>query len=215
MSANVPRRGLVLATLCLCAFAVNLDVTLVNVTLPRLVVDLDASTRDLQWIVAAYTLAFAALVLAAGSLSDRFGRRGALLLGLGVYGIGNAAAAMTGSAGALIATRTVMGVGAAIIFPTTLSIISVVFTDRTERAKAIGLWGAVTGLAIALGPIAGGALLDTFSWPATFAAKVPVAAVAAALVVWAVPTSHDPRRPGSTSPDWCSPPRGSASWSTR
>ena len=149
------RRPLVLAALCLCAFAVNLDVTLVNVTLPRLSVDLGAGTRDLQWIVDAYTLTFAALVLPAGSLGDRFGRRGALVTGLLVYGLGNGLGGLVDSTGALIATRALMGVGAALIFPTTLSIITNVYTERTERAKAIGIWGAVTGLAIALGPIAG------------------------------------------------------------
>ena len=188
-------RSLVLAALCLCAFAVNVDVTLVNVTLPRLVTDLGADTSDLQWVVDAYTLTFAALVLAAGSLGDRFGRREALLAGLVVYGVGNGLAALTSSSEALIATRALMGVGAAIIFPTTLSIITNVFTERTARARAIGLWGASTGLAIALGPIVGGALLEAFSWPATFVAKVPVALFAIALVVWVVPTSKDPAAP--------------------
>lgn len=190
-----PRRPIVLAALCLCAFAVNLDVTLVNVTLPRLSLDLGASTRDLQWIVDAYTLVFAALVIPAGSLSDRFGRRGALLSGLAVYGVGNGLAGLATSTEALIATRAVMGVGAAIIFPTTLSIITNVYTGRSERAKAIGLWGAVTGVAIALGPIAGGALLEVSGWHATFLAKVPVAIAAAALVVWVVPDSRDPEAP--------------------
>src|SRR6478736_6267142 len=189
------RRRLVLVALCLSAFAVNLDVTLVNVTLPRLVTDLGASTRELQWIVDAYTLAFAALVLAAGSLGDRFGRREALLVGLVVYAVGNGLAALTNSTEALIATRAVMGVGAALIFPTTLSIITNVFTGRAERARAIGLWGAVTGLAIALGPIVGGALLEGFSWPATFLAKVPVAMGVFVLVAAVVPTSRDPEAP--------------------
>ncbi len=188
-------RSLILTALCLCAFAVNVDVTLVNVTLPSLVEELGASTSDLQWIVDAYTLTFAALVLAAGSLGDRFGRREALLVGLVVYGAGNGLAALTSSSGALIATRALMGVGAAIIFPATLSIITNVFTERTARARAIGLWGASTGVAIALGPIAGGALLEAFSWPATFLVKVPVALGAIALVLWVVPTSRDPAAP--------------------
>ena len=188
-------RRLILMTLCLCAFAVNLDVTLVNVTLPRLVVDLGASTRDLQWIVDAYTLTFAALVLASGTLADRFGRREALLVGLVVYAVGNGLAALTTTTGALIATRAVMGLGAAIIFPTTLSILTNVFTERRERAQAIGLWGAVTGVAIALGPIVGGALLQSASWQATFLIKVPLAIVVGALVLWVVPTSRDPETP--------------------
>ncbi|MGK2932695.1 MAG: MFS transporter [Solirubrobacterales bacterium] len=188
-------RQLVLATLCFCAFAVNLDVTLVNVTLPTLVTDLGAATRDLQWIVDSYTLTFAALVLAAGSLGDKFGRRRTLIVGLVVYGVGNGAAALADSTEALIATRAVMGVGAAIIFPTTLSIITNVFTERGERARAIGLWGASTGIAIALGPIIGGALLESFSWPATFLAKIPVAILAISLVAWVVPDSRDPESP--------------------
>jgi len=188
-------RPLVLAVLCLCAFAVNVDTTLVNVALPTLVQELGAGTRELQWIVDAYTLTFAALVLGCGALSDRYGRREALLVGLVIYGIGNGLAALTDSAEALIATRAVMGVGAAVIFPTTLSIIVQVFTDRAGRAQAIGLWGASTGLAVALGPIVGGALLESASWQATFAAKVPVALAALALVLAVVPTSRDPSTP--------------------
>jgi EmrB/QacA subfamily drug resistance transporter len=186
---------LTLATLCVCAFAVNVDTTLVNVALPRLATELGASTRELQWIVDAYTLVFAALVLSAGSVSDRFGRRGALITGLVIYGSANGAAALTSSSGALIATRALMGVGAAVIFPTTLSIISNVFTDRRERAKAIGLWGAATGAAVALGPIIGGALLESFSWQSTFVVKVPLALVAIGLVLWVVPNSRDPHAP--------------------
>lgn len=189
------RLQLTLATLCFCAFAVNVDVTLVNVTLPRLVDELHASTGQLQWIVGSYSLVFAALVLTAGSLSDRFGRRRALILGLLIYGAGNAAAGLAASSSALIATRALMGVGAAVIFPTTLSIISNVFTDRRERAQAIGLWGAATGAAIALGPIAGGALLESFSWNATFLAKIPLAIAAIAMVIWVVPDSRDPEAP--------------------
>lgn len=189
------QRGLILGVLCLCAFAVNVDTTLVNVTLPTLVRELDAGTRDLQWIVDAYTLAFAALVLACGSLSDRYGRREALIVGLVVYAIGNGLAGLTTTAGMLIATRALMGVGAAIIFPTTLSIITNVFTERGLRAQAIGIWGAATGLAVALGPIAGGALLEASSWQATFLVKVPLAVVAIVLVLALVPTSRDPAAP--------------------
>ena len=186
---------LTLATLCLCAFAVNVDVTLVNVTLPRLVEELHVGTGDLQWIVGSYSLVFAALVLSAGSLSDRFGRRRALVLGLGIYGVGNGLATLATNATGLIATRALMGVGAAVIFPTTLSIISNVFTDRRARAQAIGLWGAATGAAVALGPIVGGALLESFSWHATFLAKVPLAIGAIAMVLWIVPDSRDPEAP--------------------
>jgi EmrB/QacA subfamily drug resistance transporter len=188
-------RAPALAVLLLCAFAVNVDTTIVNVTLPTLSTTLDASTRDLQWIVDAYTLVFAAFVLAAGGLGDRFGRRRMLLVGLGVYFAGNLGASLSGSSGELIAWRAVMGLGAAVIFPATLSTIVHLFTERSERAKAIGLWGATTGIAVALGPIAGGALLEASGWEAAFWMKLPLAAAAFALVLAFVPESGDPARP--------------------
>src|SRR3954447_20669332 len=187
--------GAILAVLCLCAFAVNVDTTLVNVALPTLVRELDASTRELQWIVDAYTLAFAALVLAAGSLGDRVGRREMLVAGLVVYGAGNAAAGFMDSPAQLVGARAIMGVGAAMIFPTTLSIITNVFRERGPRAAAIGLWGATVGLAVALGPIAGGALLEGLSWEWTFFVKVPVSLAAIGLALAIVPTSRDPETP--------------------
>jgi EmrB/QacA subfamily drug resistance transporter len=181
--------------LCLAVFAINLDSTLVNVTLPTLVRELDASTSQLQWVVDAYNLAFAALVLAAGSLSDRFGRKGALVTGLAIFGIGTAAGSLATSTGQLIAARGVMGIGAALVFPNTLSILSNVFTDRTERAKAIGIWGATTGMGVAFGPIVGGWLLEHFWWGSAFLAMAPVAAVAVVLVVKTIPSSRDPEAP--------------------
>ena len=135
---------------------------------------------------------FAALLLAAGSLSDRLGRKGFLLAGLVVFGAASIAGGLTDTAGQLIVARCFMGLGAAMIFPTTLSLISNVYTERAERAKAIGLWGATAGIAIALGPIVGGWLLEQFSWTSIFFAMAPVAAVGAALVAWSVPTSRDP-----------------------
>jgi EmrB/QacA subfamily drug resistance transporter len=185
-------RGAILLTLCFAVLAINLDTTIVNVALPTLVRDLDASTRELQWIVDAYALVFAALVLAAGSISDRVGRKGALLVGLAIFGAGSVIGSQCSSPAQLIAVRALIGLGAAIIFPTTLSIISNVFTGRAERAKAIGLWGAMTGLGVAAGPICGGWLLEHFWWGSVFLALVPVAAIVAALVAWEVPTSRDP-----------------------
>jgi EmrB/QacA subfamily drug resistance transporter len=188
-------RGTALAVLCLAAFTINLDTTIVNIALPSLVVQLEASTRELQWIVDAYTLTFAALVLAAGSLSDRYGRKGALLTGLVVFGAASAVGGLVDSPGALIAVRAVMGVGAAVIFPATLSIISNLYTERGERARAIGVWGAMTGLGVALGPITGGWLLEHFWWGSVFVAMVPVAAVTFIGGVFFVPTSRDPATP--------------------
>src|SRR5256885_4521186 len=189
------QRTLVLVTLCLAAFMINLDTTIVNVTLPTLVREVDASTRQLQWIVDSYNLVFAALVLAAGSVSDRLGRKGALLAGLGIFAVGSLLGSRAGSPGELIAVRGLIGLGAAVIFPTTLSILTNVFTERAERAKAIGLWGAMTGVGVAAGPISGGWLLEHFWWGSVFAALVPVAAVVAVLTVLWVPTSRDPNTP--------------------
>jgi EmrB/QacA subfamily drug resistance transporter len=185
-------KPMILAALLLAAFLVNLDTTLVNVALPTMVRELHATTTQLQWVVDAYNLVFAALLLTFGSLSDRFGRKGMLLAGLAVAGTASLAGGFTTSPAQLIAARSVMGLGAAMTFPATLSLISNVFTGRGERARAIGLWGAIGGVAIAMGPIVGGWLLQHFSWSAIFIAMAPVAAAAATLVALAVPTSKDP-----------------------
>ncbi len=188
-------RSLILLALLLAAFAINLDTTIVNVALPTLVTELHASNTQLQWIVDAYNLVFAAFLLASGSLSDRLGRKGVLLTGLALFGASSAAGGLMTSSSGLIAARCFMGLGAALVFPATLSLISNIFVERGERAKAIGLWGATAGMAIALGPIAGGWLLQHFSWTSIFFAMTPVAALGALLVARAVPTSRDPSAP--------------------
>jgi EmrB/QacA subfamily drug resistance transporter len=188
-------RALILLALLLAAFAINLDTTIVNVALPTLVRELHASNSQLQWIVDAYNLVFASFLLASGALSDRLGRKGMLLAGLGLFGLASAAGGLVNSSGALIAARCFMGLGAALVFPATLSLISNIFTERAERARAIGLWGATAGIAIALGPIVGGWLLGKFAWTSIFFAMTPVAAVAALLVALGVPTSRDPSAP--------------------
>src|SRR5437660_496075 len=169
-------KPLILAALLLAAFAINLDTTMVNVALPSLVRELHATTTQLQWVVDAYNLVFAALLLTFGSLSDRFGRKGMLLAGLAVVGAASLAGGFTTSPAQLIAARAVMGLGAAMTFPATLSLIANVFTERKERARAIGLWGAISGVAIATGPIVGGWLLEHYSWAAIFIAMAPDAA---------------------------------------
>jgi EmrB/QacA subfamily drug resistance transporter len=196
----VSRRALILFSLLLAAFAINLDTTIVNVALPTLVRELHASNSQLQWVVDAYNLVFAALLLAAGSLSDRLGRKGMLLAGLTVFGLASVAGGLTTTTGQLILARCVMGLGAAMVFPSTLSLISNVFVERHERARAIGLWGATAGVAIALGPIAGGWLLERFSWSSIFFAMAPVAAVAVLLVALSVPRSRDPDAPALDMP---------------
>lgn len=191
----VRHRGLILAGLCLAAFIISLDITIVNVALPALVRQLGATTTDLQWVVDAYNLVFAALVLVGGSLSDRLGRKGMLLAGLGIFGAASLVGSFATTANELIAARAVMGLGAAMLFPSTLSLLTNVFTQRRERAIAIGLWGATAGVGIATGPIVGGWLLEHFWWGSIFLFMAPVAAVVAAVVAWAVPTSRDPSIP--------------------
>ena len=189
------RRLAIVLALCLSAFLISVDVTIVNVALPTLVRSLGATTTELQWVVDAYSLVFAALVLAAGSLSDRQGRKGTLLVGLAVFASGSLAGALVDTTTELIAARAVMGLGAALMFPSTLSLLVNFFTERGERAKVIGLWGATTGVGIATGPIVGGWLLERFYWGSIFAFMAAAAAVIALLVARVVPPSRDPRTP--------------------
>jgi len=193
-------KPLILTALLLAAFLVNLDTTLVNVALPAMVRELHATTTQLQWVVDSFNLVFAALLLTFGSLSDRFGRKGMLLAGLAVFGTASLVGGFTKNPAELIAARSVMGLGAAMTFPATLSLISNVFTERKERARAIGLWGAIAGVAIAMGPIVGGWLLEHFNWASIFIAMAPVAAVAIALAALVIPTSKDENAPAPDIP---------------
>src|SRR3978361_1430606 len=143
----------ILITVCAAVLAINLDTTIVNVALPTISDKLDVGTRQLQWIVDGYTLALSGLGLAAGSLSDRFGRRPALIIGLVGFAAASAVGALVTDAGALIAARVAMGTCAALIFPTTLSIISNTFRERRQRAAALGVWGAVVGIGLDVAPV--------------------------------------------------------------
>ena len=185
------RRWAVLAVVCLAVFVTVLDGTIVNVALPRLSLELDASTRQLQWIVDAYLLVFTGLLLAAGGLGDRYGRKRALVTGLVVFGATSAFAGFASDANTLIAGRALMGIGAALIFPATLAIITNVFTDASERAKAIGIWSAVSGMAVAAGPITGGWLLEHFWWGSVFFVNVPIVAVVVVAAWFVVPESRE------------------------
>lgn len=186
-----PRRWLVLAVVTLASFVTVLDGTIVNIALPSLAVDLGASTRQLQWIVDSYLLVFTGLLLAAGSFGDRFGRKKALVGGLVVFGLTSALAGSADSAQALIAGRALMGIGAAFIFPATLAITTNVFTDARERAIAIGVWSASSGVAVAAGPIIGGWLLEHFWWGSVFFINVPVVAIAIAATLAVVPETRE------------------------
>lgn len=187
------RRWLALGVLCLSLLLAVVDNTIVNVALPTLNKELGASTTQLQWIVDAYTLVFTALLLAMGHFGDRFGRKRALQIGLVVFAITSALAALATTSGQLIGARALMGIGAALIFPATLAIIVNVFTDPKERAAAIGIWTAMVGVAVAIGPIVGGLLLEHFWWGSIFMVNIPVVIVAIALGAFLVPESRDPK----------------------
>ncbi|HEY9304588.1 MAG TPA: MFS transporter [Mycobacterium sp.] len=184
-----------LAVICLSVFVISVDATIVNVALPTLSHELGADTAQLQWIVDAYTLVMSGLLLSVGSLSDRYGRRGWLSAGLALFAITSAIAAHVNSADTLIAARAAMGIGAAVIFPTTLGLITNIFTDPVHRAKAIGVWAAMVGVGVAVGPISGGWLLDHFSWGSIFLVNVPTAIAAIVGGILFVPTSRDPATP--------------------
>jgi EmrB/QacA subfamily drug resistance transporter len=184
-----------LAVICLGVFVISVDATIVNVALPTLSRELGADTAQLQWIVDAYTLVMSGLLLSVGSLSDRYGRRAWLNCGLALFALTSAVAAQVHSADALIAARAAMGVGAAVIFPTTLGLITNIFTDPVPRAKAIGLWAAMVGVGVAVGPISGGWLLEHFWWGSIFMVNIPIVALAIIGGVLFVPTSRDPAAP--------------------
>ena len=171
------RRWIVLAVLCLSVFLVVVDNTIVNVALPTLNRSLGASITSLQWIVDAYSLAFAGLLLAGGGIGDRLGRKGTMQVGLVFFGLFSAAAAASHTTGTLISSRALMGVAAAFIFPASLAILTSVFPDPSERQKALGIWGATSGIAVAFGPITGGALLEHFWYGSIFLVNVPIVIV--------------------------------------
>jgi EmrB/QacA subfamily drug resistance transporter len=188
------RRWQALLVLAFSLLVVTVGNTILNVGLPTIQEELDASASELQWIVDGYLLLFAGLLLAAGSLGDRFGRRRALLAGLVVFGLGSAWASLAGSATELIAARALMGVGAAGIMPTTLSVITNIFPED-ERPKAIAVWAAVAGLGIAIGPIAGGWMIEHFDWSAMFLFNLPAVVVLVGGALVLVPESRDPAAP--------------------
>jgi EmrB/QacA subfamily drug resistance transporter len=191
-----PRRRAILAVMCLSLLVVVIDNTILNTALPTLARVLHASTSGLQWITDAYTLAFAALLVMAGALGDRFGRRNALTLGLVIFASGSAWAALSGDASTLIAARAVMGVGAAFVMPATLSILTTVFPPK-ERAGAISAWSAIAGVGIVVGPTLGGLLLAHFYWGSVFWVNVPLVAVAIVAVLTVVPHLPGERHTGT------------------
>ncbi|NNN00815.1 MAG: MFS transporter [Acidimicrobiaceae bacterium] len=189
-----PRQWLILGVLCISVFLVAVDNTIVNVALPSLARNLHASNSALQWIVDGYSLPFAGLLLAGGGLADRFGRRRVMQLALVGFLFFSLFAAFSHNVAQLLTARALMGASAAFIFPATLSVLSVVFADPGERAKAFGFWGATAGVAIAVGPIAGGALLAHFWTGSIFLVNAPLILIDI-VAIWAfVPESKSPQR---------------------
>jgi len=187
------RQPLVLAAVCLGQFMLQLDTTIVNVALPSIARSLHTSTSGLQWIVDGYILALASLLLSSGRMGDRSGHKRVYLAGLAIFALGSGLCALASTTGELVCFRVLQGVGAAIELPATLALITGVFPQGRERARAVGLWAGAGGLSLVLGPVLGGVLLRAFAWPAVFLVNLPVALVAAALVVAAVPKTHEPQ----------------------
>ena len=186
------RRWVTLSVLCVTLLLISLDNTVLNVALPTIVRRLGASSSQLQWVVDAYAVVFAGLLLSLGALGDRVGRKWVFIGGLVVFGGGSASAAWSASPDRLTMARAIMGVGAAALMPCTLSILTNVFTSERDRVKAIGIWSGTTGIGVALGPILGGFLLAHFWWGSVFLVNVPIALLGLIAAIWFVPNSKNP-----------------------
>ena len=189
---NRQTKLLTLFAMCFALFMAMLDNTVVNVALPKIQESLQAGVSGLQWVVDAYTLLFASLLLTGGTLGDLFGRKRLFMTGLVVFSLGSLLCGLAGSIGALIASRALQGVGAAALIPSTLSIITHTFPDPRERAQAIGLWAGVSGLALALGPVVGGLLVDSLGWQSVFFLNVPVGIAGLIVASRYAPESKNP-----------------------
>ncbi|HEX3907572.1 MAG TPA: MFS transporter [Mycobacteriales bacterium] len=187
------RRTWALLTVALATFMTYLDNNIVNVAIPAIQRDLHLSTARLEWVVSGYILAFAGLLLVGGRLADAYGRRRLFLIGLSVFTGASLLAGLSGSADLLIAARVLQGLGAALVTPTTLAIISASYPEPRERATAVGIWSAVGALALAVGPLLGGLLSQHASWPWIFVINVPVGVVTFGLALWAIPESKADR----------------------
>lgn len=187
------RRWWVLGVLCLSMTIIVMDNTILNVAIPKLITDLDASNSQVQWIIDSYTIVFAGLLLTTGSLSDRFGRKGALQVGIVMFGLGSALSALAGTATQLIATRAFMGIGGALIMPSTLSLLTNTFRDPRERGRAIGIWAGFSGVGVAAGPLVGGFLLKHFSWGSVFWVNLPIGITALVAGAFLLPKSREDR----------------------
>jgi EmrB/QacA subfamily drug resistance transporter len=185
--------NLILAICCMSLLIVGMDVTIVNVALPAIQHDLHAGLSGLQWILDAYTLVVASLLMLAGSMSDRFGRRRVFQIGLGLFILGSLLCSVAHSIGQLVGFRALQGLGASMLNPVALSIIANAFPSPRDRARAVGIWGAVAGMALAIGPLIGGALTEAIGWRSIFWINIPIGLTAAALAARFVPESKAPR----------------------
>ncbi|MDH6198378.1 EmrB/QacA subfamily drug resistance transporter [Mycobacterium frederiksbergense] len=183
------RKAIILVSCCLSLLIVSMDATIVNVALPSIRADFDASPSQLQWVIDVYTLVLASLLLLSGATADRFGRRRTFQLGLMVFALASLLCSLAPSIEMLIAARFLQAIGGSMLNPVAMSIITQVFTGRVERARAIGVWGGVVGIAMALGPIVGGALIQYVDWRAVFWINLPICALAILLTAIFVPES--------------------------
>jgi EmrB/QacA subfamily drug resistance transporter len=188
---KISRRTWSLVAVALATFMTYLDNNIVNVAMPAIQRSLHLNTAGLEWVVSGYILVFASLLLAGGRLADVYGRRRLFLIGLGIFTLASLAAGFAGNAEVLISARAVQGLGAALVTPTTLAIISASYPDKKERAAAIGIWSAVGALALAIGPLLGGLISQHLTWGWIFFINVPVGIATMALAVWAITESRE------------------------
>ena len=188
-SLSARRKAIILVTCCLSLLIVSMDATIVNVAIPSIRADLGASASQLQWVIDIYTLALASLLLLSGAAADRFGRRRTFQIGLTLFAVASLLCSIAPNIETLIAARLLQAMGGSMMNPVAMSIITQVFTGRVERARAIGVWGGVVGISMALGPIVGGALIEFVDWRAVFWINLPICALAILLTAIFVPES--------------------------
>ena len=189
-SLSARRKGIILVSCCLSLLIVSMDATIVNVAIPNIRADLGATASQLQWVIDIYTLVLASLLLLSGATADRFGRRRTFQIGLTVFALGSLLCSLSPSIRILILARMLQAIGGSMLNPVAMSIITQVFTGRVERARAIGVWGGVVGISMALGPIVGGALIEIVNWRAVFWINLPICALAFVLTAIFVPESR-------------------------
>ena len=188
-SLSARRKAIILVSCCLSLLIVSMDATIVNVAIPSIRDDLNASASQIQWVIDIYTLVLASLLLLSGATGDRFGRRRTFQIGLTVFAVASLMCSLAPNIEALIGARLLQAIGGSMMNPVAMSIITQVFRGRVERARAIGIWGGVVGISMALGPIVGGALIQYVDWRAVFWINLPICATAILLTAIFVPES--------------------------